>query len=679
MEFNWNLNPVFLIQLLGFFGSLLILTSWINRILSRRSYFDHKFLPCFAWGWCVYFLVYILGSRWSASVEMVHLIFTGMAFGIPCLAGLWYWVRCSPAGPQRRSHNLPLEKGTLLLVGLFVGAMINVGPYLEFPSDPLYHLSATQSWETARWLNVVEDRPSHFVYFVNHWLLQSSNISWGERGGVAFLTAVLNGMLLWNFIRFTRSFSQNVWVGWGGGLASIGFFGTSIFSYYRYYALADSFVAYLVFLEALLLVCACFFKERFRHLFLLPPLLAFCWQNHPQEVLLLINAAGGAGILLLLFRYQKLSGYFRKPLVVIVGLGFLGFLLVFSLTKAPIVSQEEEFYLQKIMDGLLESSLYVIRFARLNNVMGIAAWIAMVGAAIVLFLSQSSKKLSILAALCLWPLVVLWNPLAINLLLRALPSSSVLYRLIFGSLYWVFLVVFLEFVFAHRPWLFRLFPWLTFLKGGNRYLLRHLKMPAVLVLFLGITLIPYAPVRGKIPHLFTKTEMELDGRELNQVIRFLRHEAPLRCVDPLLGNKYRPVRRFILSDPYINQYLLATGYFYTMTDRWRIIFPVEPEHRDFPNQFILRWFNDISKKLEGSSRIPVFPDVLREHSICYVLLYSGNSVPISRMGALSGHWAPDFVNSRHDYSQKLFFWISKYPQDFQLVFEDQSVQLFKVL
>ncbi|MBF0280914.1 MAG: hypothetical protein HQM13_24185 [SAR324 cluster bacterium] len=567
----------------------------------------------------------------------------------------------------------------MLLTGLFVGIMVYIGPFLEFPSDPLYHLSATQSWETARSLDVVEDRHSHFVYFVNHWLLQPSNISWGERAGVTLLTALLNGILFLSFIRFTKLFSKKNYIGWSGAIASLGFFGTSIFSYYRYYVLADSFIAYLVFMEALFLVSGFFISERFRYLVLLPLLMAFCWQNHAQEVLLLANAVAGIGLGLFIFRYHKLSPNFRTQLFCLVGVGIFGVILIFSSTNTPLVSLQEEFFLQRIMDGLLENPLYVIEFSRLNSAMGVGAWIAMVAAIVVLFSSKSSKKIVILAGLCIWPIVVLWNPLAISLLQRAIPSSSVLYRLIFGSLYWVFIVVFLEFIFDRRQQLSRLLTRFSFFQGSNFYRFRHLQLLAVLGVFLGITLIPHAPVRGKILHLLTKTESMHDGRDLNSVIRYLRQDAPFHCIDPYLGSKNLPVRRFILSDPYINQYLLATGYFYTMTDRWRIIYPNEPEQRDFPNQFILRWLKDIKRKPEGSDKSPVFPDVLREHNICYVLLYSGDSVPSSRIGILSGHWAGDFVNSRHDYSKKLFRWIGKYPLDFQLVFKDESVQLYRVL
>ena len=678
MEFIWNLNPWFLLRLLGFFASLVILTSWINRFLLWRCYFDRKYLPCFAWGWCVYFLIYMLGREGAVSVDKVHYIFTSIALGVPCVTVLWKGGRHSPMKDQKLQSDLSLEKETLLLLGVFVGIMIYVGPYLEFPSDPLYHLTAMQSWEAARWLHVVEERASHFVYFVNHWLLQSSNISWGERTGVTLLTAILEGMLLWHFIRFTRVFTQHIWVGWGGGLASIGLFGTNVFSYYRYYVLADSFIAYFVFLEALCLVCCCFIKERFRYLLLLPPLLAFCWQNHPQEVLLLVNAGGGMGLLLLIFRYRTLSLNFRRPLAILAGLGLTGVILVSVITKVPILSLKEEFYLQKIMDGLLESPLYVVRFSRLNDVMGVWGWMAMVGSVIVLFSSRSSKKLIILAGICFWPLIVLWNPPAIALMLRAIPSSSILYRLIYGSLYWIFLAIFLGYMYEQRHRLFQLLPWFSLFQRSTPYLSRF-QWAVILVVFLGSTLIPHAPIRGKILHLLTKTETQLDGRELNPVIRYLRQEAPRHCIDPYLGEEYRPVRRFILSDPYINQYLLATGYFYTMTDRWRIINYNERAHRDFPNQFVLKWFKDITKKLQGSQEIPVFPDVLRKQNICYVVLYSGNPSPSSRIGSLSGHWTPDFVNIQHDYSKKLLYWIQKYSQDFQLVFHNEGVHVYEVL
>ena len=66
---------------------------------------------------------------------------------------------------------------------------------------------------------------------------------------------------------------------------------------------------------------------------------------------------------------------------------------------------------------------------------------AMVGAVLALLWLRHSKQQTILACLCIWPLIVLWNPPAVELMLRTVPSS-VLYRLIYGSLYWIFLIVF---------------------------------------------------------------------------------------------------------------------------------------------------------------------------------------------------------------------------------------------
>ncbi len=648
----------FLPQLIGFFASLVLLNSWINRFLLSCYHFDSKYLPCFSWGWCVYLLIYLLGRQWAISTETIHWIFTGMAVGIPCLTGVWYGLGLSPMRLQKRYHGLPLEKETLFLVSLFVGGMIYIGPYLEFPSDPVYHLFFIQNWEAAQWMTSVEGRPSHFVYFLYHWLLEPSNISWGQRTGLAILSAGLQGLLLWNFIRVTRIFIPNVWVGWFGGVASVGLFGNSIFSFYRYYVLSNGFISYLVFLEGLILIFCCFFKERFRYLLLLIPLLVFCLFNHRQEGLLLLNAVVGIGFLSLIFRYRTLSARFRRPLLFVAGIGTVVAILLWSYLSKPLLTESQLFYLKKIADGLLERPLYVSSFVRLNEVLGGAGWLAMVAALVVLLWFRHSKKLTILACLCLWPLIVLWNPIAVELMLNFF-YSTVLYRLIYGSLYWIFLVVF--FGYLYQQW-----------HHSPRARSGHWKLAIGMSVFIAVMWIPQAPIKGKIQHLLTKPSDQLNGKNLDAAIQYLRRQAPENCTDPYRSG-HRPVRTYLFSDNYVNSYLLATGYFYTISDRWEPI-SYGSAYPDFMDRETVRWLETLEEK-----DAPLFYDKLKTHHICYVILSSGNPAPPSRTGSLSGHWPAEYANTKRDDFKTLFHWVRKRSQQFQLVFQDQAVRIYKVL
>lgn len=658
---DWLLIP----QLFGFLASLMILSSLVNFALVRWLHFSPKYLPWFAWGWVVYFLIYILSRQWPAPVQAVEFLFSGMALGIPLLFGVWKVFR---KGTEPfllcPSKNLLWEKGTWVFIGVFGSVMLYVGPYLEFPSDPLFHAEAIQSWEAARWMDSVDKmiphgkRYSHFAYFIYHWLLTPSDVSFGGQSGLAFLCAVLQSLLLLGFIRFTRLFTDNSWVGWFGGVASLGLFGIGIFSFYRYYILADSLISYLVFLEALALVCCFFLKERIRYLLLLPPLVVFCWFNHRQGVLFLFNAVVGIGVLLTLFQYKNVSVWLRRFWVLFIGLSIPVSFSVSSLEHA------------------LGLGGWGAIFTRLNHALGLGGWIAVLGALFILFKSPS-KKHTILAAICLWPCLVLLNPFVLVLLNKVIMNPLVFYRVIYGSVYWVFLMIFVEYVYTHRNVVLRWWPWRSFAPWPQRNFLSRWGLVFALSFFvMGTSLLPQAPVRGKIPNLLMKTDARLDGRELESAIRYLRQVAPKQCRDPHAGKTHFPMRSFILSDTYINHYLIVTGYFYTISDRWSILHPLGHKlglvNKPPPKQWELTVKPEIDKKIN-------FPESLKQYRVCYIVLHNRHLAPKSLAGQESGHWPADYVQAQQRFSRKLHQWVKAHPHHFELAFQDEAVQIYKVL
>ncbi len=292
----------FLFKLGCYWLSVIFLTQWINRLLNRRHYFSAKILPCFAWGWLLYFALYMTGLWAKISVAALSMLFTALAVGSAC-AGLLSWLYSlrSPLRLRLLRSEIPLDLVSLGGTAAFMLGMMLVGPYLEFPSDPLEHLRRIQSWERVIWTqDVYSVYALRFSYFWSHWLLQDSGITWGERQGLGIFCAVLQGMLFWSFIRVTKQFTSKKTVAWLGAIFSVAFFGKDVFSFYSYYVLASTFTTYLVFLEGLLLLLHCFQQQQFRNLWLLPPLLFFCVQNHAQEALLLLNAGLGLCVLLLL-------------------------------------------------------------------------------------------------------------------------------------------------------------------------------------------------------------------------------------------------------------------------------------------------------------------------------------------------------------------------------------------
>ncbi|NJO19780.1 MAG: hypothetical protein HC838_06510 [Spirulinaceae cyanobacterium RM2_2_10] len=309
----------FLLQLAVYLISLLALSRWSNQALSRWLKLDGRYLPAWSWGWVVYFFIYLVGRQFGLSVAWGRSLYTAIAFSIAGIALLrWAW--------QTRRHRKPRlpprdELLTVLLVGLFVTGAIAVGPYLEFPSDPVDYFYRIQAWEKARWLNYGGlGQYATFASFSNHWLLKPSGVDQGDRTAVNILSALWQGLLFWESIRLAKVLTHSWRWGWLAGVLSLGYFGYNAISFYRYSTFAGAMLAQIVYLEALLVIFAVFLTERWRYTLLLIPLLTLAADSHLQAVLFQLNALVGCATLSLLFRYGTLTRAFRRRLVVLVGL-----------------------------------------------------------------------------------------------------------------------------------------------------------------------------------------------------------------------------------------------------------------------------------------------------------------------------------------------------------------------
>jgi len=183
------MNVVFVFQLFCFFLSILIITRWVNRLLNLTHLFSYQYLPCMAWGWFIYFIIYFFAVLIGTSVAAVHHIFVVLSLGVPGIAAVQLFINFF----QHRQlitlpKQFPFDKGTWILVFGFVGIMMYVGVYLEFPSDPLAHLKNIQFWGNATQLqtsgNSIFTTTYRFIYFLYHWLLQETNIIEGDRSGI---------------------------------------------------------------------------------------------------------------------------------------------------------------------------------------------------------------------------------------------------------------------------------------------------------------------------------------------------------------------------------------------------------------------------------------------------------------------------------------------------------------
>ncbi|MEA5469893.1 hypothetical protein, partial [Spirulina sp. 06S082] len=509
----------FFLQFFTFFFSLLVLNHGINQFILKRSGFESASLPVFAWGWLIYFLIYIV-SRWLAvPVEPIRNIFTGMAFSIAIAGGIVWFFRPHCSFWQQRRQDLPLDLGTLAFLFCFVIAMLYIGPYLEHPSDSVDYFYRIQAWEKAKFMNYFsENRYVTFATFYEHWLLQSSGLSYGERLGLTFVSALTQGILFWEFIRIARFITHNLPLSWLASLMSLGYFGYDAISFYRYSVFSGPMLSYIIYLEALVLIIALFLKEQWRYLLFLPPLLWFCWDNHEQSTLFQVTAIAAIATTLVLFRYRSLKPQFRRVLVLAIALGILA-TISFCLLREPIAKnldlEYQNLYLFNI-ETIFGWKMYVIRYTPLSHAIGLVGWLIVFTTTLFLLFGKPERKLDIMSGLTLFPFLLFCNPLAIEALRRVMAAEQ-FHRLIYGCLYWM-LPIFLLHHFSPQLESFTS-QIVLFKKEINNTIYPQY---FIIILLLFTSLIPRDPIYGKMIHSWLKVPHALDGSDLKPVIRYLR-------------------------------------------------------------------------------------------------------------------------------------------------------------
>lgn len=651
---------VFFLQFFPFFFSLLVINHWVNQLILKHSRFESRFLPVFAWGWCLYFFIYILGRQLGVPVEPIRMMFAGIAFSIAIAGGVWWSLQPQRSLWQERKQELPLDLGTIAFLVCFLVAMIYISPYLEHPSDSVDYFYRIQAWEKARFLNYeIGDRYVTFATFYEHWLLQPSDLSYGKRWGLSCVSAITQTMLLWEIIRIARLITQNIPMSLLAGLMSLGYFGYDAISFYRYSVFSGPMLAYIIYLETLILIIALFLKEQWRYLLFLPPLLWLTWDNHEQSTLFQVTAIAAIATTLVIFRYRSLKPQFRRVLVGAIALVLFAVILLCFL-RDPLAKnldlEYQDLYIFNI-ETLFGWKMYVIRYTPLSHAIGLVGWLTAIASIFFLLFSKPARKLDIMAGLTLFPFLVFCNPLILEALRRVMAVEQ-FHRFLYGCLFWMFPVLLLHHFSSQLEQLFSRIPLVTIFSRYIQYIL--------VALLIFASFLPRNPIYGKMIHSWLKVPKILDGSDLQTVIQYLRDNAEKQCLDPYPNDNYYPIGRYILSDPYVNTYLSGTGYFYTNTHRWD----------DGESTYAVPL--GLSTQLETDINYSQFIQLLQEKKVCYIVIYLPKKQVTSWLGRVSGHWYDTYAHTQRHYSPTFLKWVRESPQDFQLVFEEEEVQVFQV-
>ncbi|NEP55967.1 MAG: hypothetical protein F6K31_02945 [Symploca sp. SIO2G7] len=185
-----------------------------------------------------------------------------------------------------KNKNRQQIKLTEILFWVFIAILfLQPGAYLEFPSDPWEHFRRIFSWSA---YSLIEDNPinNKFTYFWG-WTLMSQVQPLYRRIALDIYSAFWQLLLAYQFyllalrLGFDKSWAKIQVV------ATIFLFGTNLFSFYRYYALSSTPLAYIAYLRSLIILINARNGDKKQLAYLLP-LVLIMYYNHIQELLLLL-------------------------------------------------------------------------------------------------------------------------------------------------------------------------------------------------------------------------------------------------------------------------------------------------------------------------------------------------------------------------------------------------------
>lgn len=195
------------------------------------------------WGFFIPYLVgYVIFERTQLRVDDLYYIFIIIhLFNILSFAAYIYY------SPKKAAWSDVIFWTGLTLLFLIPGA------YLEFPSDAWEHFRRIYSWTA---LELVHRSPySHkFTYFWGWTLLSKIWDPSYRRLGLNLYSTFWQLLLAYQFFLFFKKLGfTSLWAK-VQVLGTLLFFGTYLFSFYRYYALSSTILSYMAYLQILILI-----------------------------------------------------------------------------------------------------------------------------------------------------------------------------------------------------------------------------------------------------------------------------------------------------------------------------------------------------------------------------------------------------------------------------------------
>ena len=499
------------------------------------------------------------------------------------------------------------------------------GAYLEFPSDAWEHFRRIFTWQTSIF---VDDNPINykFTYFWG-WTLMSEVEPLYRRTALNIYSTFWQFLLAYQFylfalrIGFSESWAKVQVVG------TICLFGTNVFSFYRYYALSSTPLAYIAYLQALIVIidiCEGKRNKATALIFLIP----LIYYNHYQELLFLVVSTIGIVTSKL---YGTAKPRLRKKInyIVIITLPLCfvcgAFAVKYFEYYAYFINQFWQLYLKNYfqeksiqnwaIDPIYWSKWGILRIWDMNlpyfQTLGVCGFIS------IFFSLIFWKKYNLLSIITLVPILILiFQPF--TLFIIAIDDSYTTFRILYAFPYSFMFVVGLKEMaelvtnkLIKKPLAY------------NNYYINKYCIIGFLVIVLSLQ--PSLPWRGRFWFQLYQPQTQLSLKNLDITAQWLFKNRQLKSICSLETD-------------------ISTGFIVATHFNFYGLWPYNRLSVYNPSQNI-KTLEQLKKYLESEMG----------KSICSFLVgIPGKMVPppISKVGQLSGHWKPDTVRQNLNYSQE---------------------------
>jgi hypothetical protein len=555
-------------------------------------------------------LGWLFADGWGFFVPYALLYVAALGLGLTngrlrTLFWLMHWATAGLfvlyGGSRLRSHGglvVLWSRGFAFWVAL-AAVFLLPGAYLEFPGDPWEHLRRLNAWPVDE---LVRSSPfaHRFAYFWGFSLL--SAVDFVHRRLILDLYSAFWQMLLaFQVFRLARRLGFSPLWSRIQVIGALAFFGNGEFSFFRYYALSSTPLAYLAYLAAAIAFLDFLERRGERPFVTLTLCSVLIILDHVQELVLLLVFVSTA---FLLHVHRRASPRLRRALVVSGGLLFLTGLVagrvvmlyphIFGVDPYaffyPFVSRVASF---RLWDPSLD-------YFRTLGVVGLAA----------LFLAGVfHRRHPLLAALTLAPVVLLsFPPFALAMAHASSIRSS--YRLLFLLPASFMLIASVEATLRDRPRPLR----------GRDWALATMVLAALLLAGLRAA----SPTFGKLPFQLHRPPSALAATAIDPAAQWF------------LENRKLDARCIVTSDP-VTEWVVAA---------WL------GREAGVDRVSGLRWLTPTTLAPWSIRGVEDLLHYSSTHNVCGYLAMGRlqkrterDLGPRSWVGEMSGHWAPDAANA----------------------------------